>query len=99
MVRGTTPTHYFTLPFDTGQLERLRITYAQNGLTVLELTEENVALAGKEIRYQLTQEDTLRFKNNVLAEVQVRVKTTDGNVLASNVMAISVGKILNEDVL
>lgn len=99
MIRGTTPTHYFTLPFDTGQVEKLIITYAQNGVVVLELTEENVAMDGQEIRYQLSQEDTLRFKSNVLAEVQVRVKTTDRNVLASNVMAISVSKILNEDVL
>lgn len=99
MIRGTTPTHYFTLPFNAGEIDKLRITYAQSGLTVLELTEADVSTDGQEIRYQLTQEDTLKFKNNVLVELQIKVKTLEGNVLASNVMAISVSKILNEDVL
>ena len=99
MIRGTTPTHFFTLPFDAGEIDKLRVTYAQNGLTVLDLTEDDVTADGQEIRYQLTQEDTLKFKNNVLVEIQIKLKTLDGNVLASNVIVISVSKILNEDVL
>ena len=33
MLIGTTPTHTFGLPFDTGIISKIKVTYAQNGWT------------------------------------------------------------------
>lgn len=38
MIRGTTPTLEFTLPFDTSLIAEMYITLTQNGTTMLEKT-------------------------------------------------------------
>ena len=38
MIRGTTPTLEFTLPFDTSLIAKMYITMAQNGKMALEKT-------------------------------------------------------------
>ncbi len=38
MIRGTTPTLEFTMPFDTSLIAELYITITQNGATALEKT-------------------------------------------------------------
>ena len=99
MIQGTTPTHIFRLPIDTGTIRQLRITYSQNDSVVLEATEADVTLDGSEIRYRLTQEATLKFNPGSRVELQLKVLTEDGNVMASKVMQLSVSKILNTEVL
>ena len=99
MIRGTTPTHVFKLPIDTSTICQLRITYCQFCKKVLEVTEDGVTLDGQEVRYHLSQEDTLRFKPQGQVEVQIKVLTEDGNVMASKVMALPVDKVLNAEVL
>ena len=99
MIRGTTPTHIFKLPIETGTIRQLRITYNQCGKTVLEATEADCTLTGQEIRFRLTQEDTLLFTPLAAVELQIKVLTTDDNVMASKVMSLSVEKILNTEVL
>ena len=99
MIRGTTPTHIFKLPIETDTIRQLRITYNQCGKTVLEATESDCTLTGQEIRYRLTQEDTLLFTPLAAVELQIKVLTTDDNVMASKVMSLAVEKILNTEVL
>lgn len=99
MIRGTTPTHIFKLPIDTSTIRQLRVTYVQYGKTVLEVTEAGVTMDGQEVRYRLSQEDTLQFKLPAQVEVQIKVLTADGSVMASPVMSLTVEKILNTEVL
>lgn len=99
MIQGTTPTHVFQLSIDTGIIQQLRITYTQCGKPVIEATEADVDMDGQEIRYRLTQEDTLKFDPKAHAELQLKVRISDGNVLASRVMKIPVDRILNTEVL
>lgn len=99
MIQGTTPTHVFRLPMDTGTIRRVRITYCQNNRTVLEATESDVIMNGSEIRYRLPQACTMKFNPKAHVELQLKVLTDDGNVLASKVMQLSVSKILNTEVL
>ena len=35
MIQGTTPTHKFNVDIDTGLIDKLRISYEQNGKIVL----------------------------------------------------------------
>lgn len=104
MTRGTTPTHTFTLPdgLKTATLSALYITYAQRGTTVLEKTLSDVTINDGTIICTLTQADTLKFE--VLDQhcgcdkvaIQVRMKTSDGTAMASDIMRIPVMDVLKD---
>ena len=104
MTRGTTPTHTFTLPdnLKTATLSALYITYAQGSKTVLEKTLSDVTINGGVIICTLTQAETLKFE--VLDQhcgcdkvaIQVRMKTSDGTAMASDIMRIPVMDVLKD---
>ena len=104
MTRGTTPTHTFTLPdnLKTATLSALYITYAQGSKTVLEKTLSDVTINDGVIICTLTQAETLKFE--VLDQhcgcdkvaVQVRMKTSDGTAMASDIMRIPVMDVLKD---
>lgn len=104
MTRGTTPTHTFTLPdnLKTATLSALYITYAQRGETVLEKALSDVTINNGVIICTLTQADTLAFE--VLdqrcgcdkVDVQVRLKTSDGVAMASDIMPVPIRDILKD---
>ena len=99
MIKGTTPTHTFFLPFDTGMIKDARITYSQNGSVVLKKEAKNCAMEGNEVSVKLTQEDTMMFNEGVCVEVQVRVLTLAGDALASEIVRIGCDRILDDGVL
>ena len=57
--------------------------------------------SGTLVTLSLSQEDTLKMKQDrmAIAEVQLRVRTKDGSALASNIMQIRVDRILKEGVI
>ena len=99
MIRGTTPTHTFQIPFNTNLVKEIRISYAQKDVVVVEKTTEDCKLDGMNITVKLTQEETLRFSENVMAALQLRVLLNDGNVLATPVMRLDVGELLQDEVI
>lgn len=99
MLRATTPTHRFMLPFGEDMVQKLLITYAQQGVNVLEKTEGDVQYDGNAIYLTLTQAETNLFKPNSDVEIQVRVLTKSNDALASKIFAVSVGDVLNDEVL
>ena len=99
MIRGTTPTHIFTIPFDTALIADLRISYAQCGKEVVVKTKEDATLDGQTITVKLTQEETFNFDCSKRVFVQVRVLTLGGEAVSSEVMMVSVEQCLNNEVL
>ena len=97
MRQGTTPTHIFTLPFDTDTISKVRIIYSQNGFPVL--TRDDATLAGSTATVKLTQEETLKFDYGQTVSVQVRVLTVGGDALASDIIRVSVDRCLDDEVL
>ena len=97
MIRGTTPLHTFTIPFDTGLIDRVRVIYSQNGQPVLK--KDNCTLDGNLIKVKLTQEDTLSFTASYPVDIQVRVVLHDGEALVSSINKVSVEKCLENEVL
>lgn len=95
MIRGTTPTLEFTLPFSTEGVEELYITFVQYGRIVLEKTLPECAVQDGVLKVQLTQADTLAFSCRQV-EIQIRVKFTSGSVLASEIITTSVDRILKD---
>ena len=96
MIRGTTPKLEFILPFDTSLIAEMYITLTQNGTTTLEKTLSDCNCSGTSVSLTLTQEDTLGLRQG---EMQIRVRTTAGEALASDIMSVHVGRILKEGVI
>lgn len=99
MFRGSTPTHVFTLSIPVEEIQALRLTYAQGGKTVLDKTESDVKMDGSTITLRLTQEETLAFGATAPVNIQLKVLTTGGAVLPSQIFRVHVDEILNEEVL
>lgn len=99
MIRGTTPKHTFTLPFDTSELEDVRVIYAQDDEVLFKKETADCTLDGNTVSVTLTQEETLKFDASKLAQIQLRVQTKGGDVLSTDVMVSYVGKCLDTEVL
>ena len=99
MIRGTTPTHIFNLPFETSLLSAVEISYAQKDLVVLTKTTKDCVLDGTKISVKLTQGDTLKFNSSMMVQMQLRVLTIGGDALSTPVYRVSAKKCLSGGVL
>ena len=88
IIQGTTPTHTFTLPYDTSTLKRVRFVYSQRGqIKVIKDTadaESAVDLEGPKAKAKLTQEETFKFEPDVVVQLILRVLTEDCDALESD---------------
>lgn len=99
MIRGTTPTHRFTIPIDAELVKEVRITYEQDGKLLVEKTEKDCTIEEKTLSVKLTQEDTLKFSSKKKADLQVRILTTNDTALATEILKLEIEDVLNEEVL
>lgn len=105
MIRGTTPTLQFNLPFQASFIKsaQVLISYVDElKEVVIEKTLDECVLDGMSISTELTQEETLAFPAPVTAEVQLRVVVDkDGKdvALATDVYKVKVKKLLKDGVL
>lgn len=99
MIRGTTPRHTFTIPFDTDTIKEVRIIYAQGDEQMFVKETADCTLSGRDIIVTLSQEETLKFDASKLVQIQVRVLTDTDSVLSSDVMVAYVGKCLDTEVM
>lgn len=98
-MRGTTPTHIFTLPFDTQAVKTVKVTYAHNGEIMLEKQTEDCTMQGNTVSVKLTQEETLLFDNNQLLQLQIRVLLYNGDALRSVIYHCHTGALLDDEVI
>ena len=100
MVRGTTPTHYFTFPFDLSGVKELLISYCQKGKVKLEKRLEDITVddTGKTASFQLTQQETLAFAMGEV-EIQCRVLASGQKALVSDKMNLYVEEIIRGGVM
>ena len=99
MIQGTTPTHVFTVPIDTEIIDKLSITYAQNGVVILKKDKEDCTIEANTITVKLTQEETLKFSENASVQIQMKVLLVDGNVLVGSIHREKVNEVLDKVVL
>jgi hypothetical protein len=99
MIRGTTPTHIFDIPFTKAEIKEVKINYAQNDELVLEKHIEDCTVNDKQISVTLTQEDTFKFDCKKPVEIQIRILTPGGEALATIPRTIGVCKCLDSEVL
>ena len=99
MIRGTNPTLTFTLPFEVKTIQKMWVTFSQNDKEVFTLNKEDCELNGNNVMLQLSQEQTLSLLSNVRVEIQLRVLTFNNASLASNIIKVSVERILKGGVI
>ena len=96
MIRGTTPTLEFVLPFDTATIAEASVTLAQRGGVVLTKKLESCKCEGEKLTVQLTQAETLQLQCGCITEIQVRVRTKSGDALASDIIKVNTHRILED---
>jgi hypothetical protein len=103
MIRGTTPRYQFELPFDTNNIDKLWLTFAQSfgqqDVELFTLTEKECYMDGVMLGIILSQEQTLKLKACSFVEVQFRVLMPNGTAMASEIMVVPTDRILKEGVL
>lgn len=96
MIRGTTPTIIYLLPFDVDVIDKIWLTFSQNQNEVLTLENDDLTISGTSISAYLTQAQTLEFDTHSSVAMQLRILTKEGNAIASNIMYTDVGAILRD---
>ena len=99
MIQGTTPTHRFTIPMDASDVQKVRVTYGQSHKVVLTKENEDCRVEGNVVSVKLSQEDTLLFDEFSPVQIQLRVLTTGGDALASDLIRVPCGIVLDKEVL
>ena len=98
MIRGTTPTHIFELPFDTDLIDKVKVIYAQDDEIIVTKEQTACECAANVVSVKLTQEETLKFDCRKSVQIQMRVLTKDGDALASEIKLVDVEKCLESKV-
>lgn len=99
MIRGTTPTLEFKIPFDTSLLAEAWVTLSQNGVVILNKELEDCSCGENTLSVKLTQEETLKLDCERKTEIQIRARTTADEALASNIITVNTGRILKDGVI
>lgn len=99
MIRGTTPTLEFLLPFDTSEIAEAFVTLSQNGVVILDKALNDCKCQERKISVRLTQEDTLKLSCDCKTDIQVRIRSKAGDALASDITRVSTDRILKDGVI
>ena len=99
LIRGTTPTLEFTLPFPVEEIDEAYVTIAQRGAVVIDKPLTDCECGGNSLTVRLTQEETLKLKCDCTSEIQIRAKTVEGEVIASNIIHAQTGRILKDGII
>lgn len=102
MIKGTTPTIRYNLPFQSSLIKTAEIVlaYVDSNKQVLIVKDKSVCTLGEDsIEAVLTQEETLQLPAPSTVEVQLRILTVDGTALATVPEKVLVKRLLKEDVI
>lgn len=99
MIRGTTPTFEFTLPFPVSTLKNAFVTFSQKRKVIINKELHQCECNENTLIVNLTQEDTLKFCCEDLVLIQVRVLTENNEALASQIIQTEANNILYDEVI
>lgn len=101
MIRGTTPTLRFKIPYTDEQIQLGYITFSRKGEVFLDIpfTDSRVVIDDGYVYLTFTQEDTLRFNSRTVYAVQLRILLQENIAVASNIITIPIDSILKNGVI
>jgi hypothetical protein len=99
IIRGTTPTITAEMPIDATAIKDCRLVFSQkDGASIIKKLSD-CSLIKSELTATLSQEETLQFTEDKAVQIQLKVLTTEGQVLASDIINEPCCKCLCEEVL
>lgn len=99
IVRGTTPTISFGLPFSTELIAAGFVTVKQRDEVVVEKELAECRCGGNTLTANLTQEDTLALDVGTRAKIRLVVKTTGGDRLETSDFVARVSDTFKDEVI
>lgn len=99
MIPGTTPTHYFNLPFESEMLSSARVIYKQRDREILRKETGDFEMDGNTISISLSQEETFLFDSQYSVKIQLAVRTKSGKVLRTMPIIVKVDECMDNEVL
>lgn len=101
MIRGTTPTLEFKMPYKACLIEDGYITFSRKGKVFKDIpfSDERVSIQDRLILITFSQEDTLSFNSKAMYSVQLRMLLKGDKAVASNIIAMNIGSILKNGVI
>ena len=108
MIRGTTPTLCFKIPYTAEQIELGYVTFSRKESVFMDIpfSDNRVTIEDGYVFVTFSQEDTLKFNSRASYSVQLRILLRDPDdssvaniAVASNIITISVGSILKNGVI
>lgn len=99
MIRKTTPTHTWTLSIPVDTISKIEAYYSVNKKLVLKKRTEDFALNDNTATVKLTSKETLLFPNDSFVDVQLFVKTVDGEVIGTTVQKVYCAECLCDEVI
>ena len=96
MMRGTTPTVEFKLPFSADILQKLWVTFSQNDTEKFTLTKDDVIINDNKIICKLSQLNTLSLNSGCKVEMQIRGLTNDNIAVGSKIISSTPDRILKD---
>lgn len=105
MYRGSTPTVILNITpsvkseLDLSLIDICHVTLeSQSGSTSITYEDVEIDIENKQIKFQMSQEDTLKFDVGKI-KIQIRVKLKNGAVIPSNIVITDMNEILEEVIL
>lgn len=98
---GCTCENTFTMPYSKDEVQALVVTYA-NAKTqqiILEKELSDCEFSDGLIHVYLSQEDTLKFDDDIMVEIQIKVKLINNLVTKSKPIKEWTDKVLNREVI
>lgn len=99
MICGTTPTHVFEIPLLKSEIIEAWVMYAQGCRLILTKKTDALQIEDNKITCTLTQDETLKFEPRKMVDVQLKIKLTAGEVVASEITQVPAYVILDSDVI
>ena len=96
---GTTPMHTFSISIDSELLKKVRVIYTQRRSSVVRKEGSEVEIGEGMITVKLTQEETLRFREEDEVEIVLRALTKGGDALISGPWTAKVDRCYDRVVL
>jgi hypothetical protein len=99
IAKGCTCDNSFSIPYEKEEVAAIVITYRQKGVTKVEKTLADCTFSEGQVHVSLTQEDTLKFEDESVVQMQIRVRLKSGLVTKSRVMETYTDTVLNGEVV
>lgn len=99
IAKGCTCENAFSLPYDQSEIAALVITYQQKGVTKVEKTIDDCTFTAGKVHVSLSQEDTLKFDDDAIIRIQIRIRLNNGIVTKSQIVETYTDNVLKDGVI